>query len=107
MTVVELAAGIALSDWSSTNLGCNCMPYPSLGVRYAASEQARDYAYSVAHEKDSTGRTRPVFLRLHKDDGRVTGRVWLDEKRPAYQLDRVNAMLYVRQGDAEILAFQT
>ena len=106
LTVLEAAADLALSDWSSTDLGCYCMPYPNLGRRYAASEQARNYVYSVAHEEDSTGHNRPVFLWLHKDDGRVTGRVWLEEKRPEYQLDPIAGILYVKTADTEIVAFK-
>ena len=109
LTVIEAVADLAQTDWSSTTLGCGCMPYmtyPDLGKRFAASEQARDYVYSVAHEEDSTGHKRPVFLRLHKDDGRVVGRVWLEEKRPDYQLDRIAGKLYVSEGDTEIVAFQ-
>ena len=106
LTVIEAAADLALTDWSNTDLGCYCLPYPNLGKRYAASEQARNYVYSVAHEEDSAGHKRPVFLRLHKDDGRVTGRVWLEEKRPEYQLDPVAGMLYVKTGDREIVAFK-
>lgn len=97
LTVVEGVVDAALDGSGS---------YPNLGLRYTASEQARDYAYSVAHEKDSTGHKRPVFLKLNKDDGRVTGRVWLEDKRPDYRLDRAAAMLYLRQGDTEILAFR-
>jgi len=82
------------------------MLYPNLGKRYAASEQARNYVYSVAHEEDSTGHNRPVFLWLHKDDGRVTGRVWLEEKRPEYQLDPIAGILYVKTADTEIVAFK-
>ncbi len=110
LTVVEFAADVLLYVGSGlsggSGLSWSGLPYPNLGVRYAASEHARDYAYSVAHEEDSTGHKRPVFLRLHKEDGRVTGRVWLDEKRPDYALDRVTGMLYVRSGDTEILAFK-
>jgi hypothetical protein len=47
-----------------------------------------------------------VFLRLHKDDGRVVGRVWLEDKRPEYQLDPIAGMLYVKTTDTEIVAFK-
>ena len=60
----------------------------------------------MAHEEDSTGHKRPVFLKLRKDDGRVLGRVWLEEKRPDYLLDRIAGKLYVREGETEIVAFQ-
>lgn len=78
---------------------------PNLGKRYAASEQARSYVYSVARVADSSGRKGPAFLKLRKDDGRVMGRVWLEEKRPDYRLDLVTGMLYVRAG-REIRAFR-
>lgn len=82
------------------------MPVPSLGKRYVASEQARNHVYSVAQERDSIGHRRPAFLRLHKDDGRMVGRVWLEEKRPKYALDLISGMLYAKNGDREILAFR-
>jgi outer membrane protein assembly factor BamB len=110
LAVVANAASLAASalstmDPASRSGSYSGLWFPDLGKRYAASEQARNYVYSVAHEEDSTGHKRPVFLRLHKDDGAVDGRVWLEEKRPEYQLDPITGMLYVRDG-REILAFQ-
>jgi outer membrane protein assembly factor BamB len=115
LVVVQSAAALAGGALSGVTLGAVPAPaggaggelgfwFPDLGKRYAASEQARNYVYSVAYEADSTGRSRPAFLRLHKDDGRVVGRVWLDERRPRYALDLVGAVLYVQER-AEIRAF--
>ena len=110
LAVVANAASLAASalstmDPASRSGSAPDLWFPDLGKRYTASEQARNYVYSVAHEEDSTGHKRPVFLRLHKDDGRVAGRVWLEEKRPEYQLDPITGTLYVRDG-REILAFK-
>lgn len=105
LNAVDLIAEVALSAVVEGSSGPDgWLFHPN--VRYTASEQARNYVYSVAQEEDSSGHKRPVFLKLHKDDGRVTGRVWLDEKRPDYALDRVTGMLFVRSGDTEILAFK-
>jgi len=102
----NLLLGLATMYDPSVNPDSRFIPFPSLRVRYAASEQARNYAYMLAHEADSTAQKRPVFLRLHKDDGRVVGRVWLEEKQPDYQLDRISGMLFVKKGEREILAFK-
>ena len=108
--VLAVAADVAGSILNANDPGSPpiydpSFSFPKIGERYAASQQARDYVYSVAEEEDSTGHKRPVFLRIHKDDGRVVRRVWLEEKQPEFELDRITGTLYVRDG-REVLAFK-
>jgi hypothetical protein len=104
----NLLIGLGSAYDPSVNPDWRFIPFPSLKVRarYAASEQARNYTYILAHEADSTAQKRPVFLKLNKEDGTVTGRVWLEEKQPDYELDRITGMLLVKKGEREILAFK-
>ncbi len=62
--------------------------------------------YMVGNEEDSTDKTRAVFLKVRKDDGKVIGRVWLAEKAPHYELDPLSGTLYLKRGDAKIVALK-
>lgn len=79
---------------------------PFLRARYAAAEIADDYSYVLTIDRDSTGQSRSVLLRVPKDRDTTAGRVWLSEKHPPFRVDPFTASVYVQTGPNEITAFR-
>jgi outer membrane protein assembly factor BamB len=73
-------------------------------ARYRASQSATDFTYVFTNAPDSAGHTGNSLVRIRKADGRLAGRVWVGERRPQYELDRLTHTVFLKEGDNEISA---
>jgi hypothetical protein len=63
-----------------------------------------DYAFMYTKAPDRAGRQGFSLVRVRKADGEETGRVWLGDRSPDYELDAAAGVVYARRGNREVVA---
>jgi hypothetical protein len=78
---------------------------PFIKQRMLGMVQAyEDYSFMYTKAPDRAGRQGFSLVRVRKADGEETGRVWLDDRSPDYELDALTGVVYARHGNREIVA---
>ncbi|HET7790815.1 MAG TPA: PQQ-binding-like beta-propeller repeat protein [Gemmatimonadales bacterium] len=65
-----------------------------------------DFVYQLATLADSTGHSRPCYLKLNKNSGSVEGAACFGDKNPEMRIDQRGGVLFVKTGDKTVSAFR-
>jgi hypothetical protein len=74
--------------------------------RYRATVAARRYVHMLTEAPDSVGHNGFSFIRLDKDTGAESGRVWVDRRNPSVALDAGTGTVYLLVGKSTINALR-
>lgn len=79
---------------------------PVLERRYRATVFAERYVHMLTGKKDASGRGGFSVVRLEKETGKETGRVWVNDRSPTYALDPASGTVYLQRDEYTLEALR-
>lgn len=105
IAAVALIVGAAALTPPGQVLPYSAPPLPSVvDGRYKELLEAHKSVYMLTGRHDEAGRSGPNIVRLDKASGKVTGRVWVDDKSPDYAIDSSKDIVYLLRNKRELVA---
>ncbi len=79
---------------------------PQSLLSYRASEDTERFYYIYFEDRDGDDAHRFGLVRIDKETGDETGRLWMNERNPRYVLDPERQAVYYREGEAVLRAVE-
>jgi sugar lactone lactonase YvrE len=75
--------------------------FPMLTARYEATVDAERFTHIFTEDPDPNAKpTRFSLVRIDKETGKKTGRLWFTDRSPSFRLDRATGVAVVFENDA-------
>jgi outer membrane protein assembly factor BamB len=78
---------------------------PTLGKRFRATQATQQYQYILTSVEEG-GKKRAGIVRVDRYTGKVASSVQLNEKKPEYEVDEVEGLLYFQASDDTVEAYR-
>lgn len=106
---VAAAAGSAATTGAPGSSGLTFSAYVGprgvMGARYGATFEAPEN-YFMYTEMPFDGRKGFSLVRVNKESGKETGRLWLDKRSPKYTIDHLTETVYFQNAAHELSALR-
>jgi len=108
MKAMTFAAAVAASgehQAGPVTFSVSIDPFLLSGVRHGATVEAPEN-YFMYTEMPFDGRKGFSLVRVNKESGDETGRLWLDKRSPKYTIDDLTETVYFQNADHELSALR-